>query len=129
MSNFVIDRAFRINPGEGAVVANKFVSASATDGFIDTTPSLGGAAIGVVMAAVDATKTATGKAQAQVRLLGIAPVIVDAAATLAFGDKVATTTTGTAKFASAGENVLGLAMQAGTNLAVIDVLLTGAAVL
>lgn len=130
MSNFVLDHAFRVNAGEGAVVANKFVSASGTDGYIDTTPSLGGSAIGVVMAAIDATKTATGNAQAQVRLMGIAPVIVDSTMTIAFGDKIATTATGTAKIASAGQNILGIALQAGTNLAVIDVLLgAGGAVL
>lgn len=120
MANFVLDKGFLVQ-GTAAAVANRFVGFGTVNWSITLTPTLNGAAVGVLLENVDAAKVTTGKVIANVRLLGIAPV--KASGVITRGGPVGTTATGLAIAAASGQ-VLGVALESAVDGDIIDVLLT-----
>ena len=88
----------------------------ATDGQVDLVASAGGKAIGVLQN----DPSAAGRA-ATVTVAGVSKVV--AGATIAAGNKIQSTATGTADVAAVGDHVLGIAMTGGASGDVISVLL------
>jgi hypothetical protein len=124
MANFVLDKGYIVE-GTAAAVAFRFVAMGATETACDLTPTAGQLVLGVIMENIDAAKVTTGKATANVRVLGIAPVTASAAITL--GAEVATGTDGRAATAATTNRVAGVALQAAAAAGdIINVLLTPA---
>lgn len=125
MANFVyLDKGYLIE-GSAAAVAYRFVSMGTTDQGVDITPTLGQLVLGVCMENIDATKVTTGKAVADIRLMGIAPVTVGTTP-VTLGVEVSTQTDGRAIPALSTHRVAGIALQAGATGEIINVLLTPA---
>lgn len=123
MANFVLDIS-RIPEGTGTANAYRFAGFGTTDEHIDITPTADSVVLGVVMDTVDASKVVEGAAVA-VRVMGIAPVKLGTTATVSLGSKIATHADGTGiATTTAGTPYAGLALQTGTQGAIIDVLLT-----
>jgi predicted TIM-barrel fold metal-dependent hydrolase len=83
--------------------------------------------IGVVQEDIDATKVATNKAIADVRMLGISTVLVTTAASIVLGSPVTMSTGGGVKLAASGDIPIGLAVGITGTIAdgnLIQVLLT-----
>lgn len=125
MANYVLDKGYAPD-GSSAVVAYRFCVLGSDDQHIDLTPTNGQMALGVVMESVDAAKVVEGGVVVDVRLKGIAPVTVGTVNVL-LGDEVMTQTDGKAvPITGTGTRVAGLALQAGTEDDIINVLLTPA---
>ena len=125
MANHVLDKGYAVD-GEDAVVANRFCVLGSDDQHIDLTPTAGELVLGVVMENVDATKVLTEQVIVDVRLRGIAPVSVGTTNVL-LNDEVMTQADGRAvPVTGSGSRVAGLALQAGSENGVINVLLTPA---
>lgn len=109
-ANFVLDKAFPvISTYNSSAVAGvqqfRFVKFGATAGTIDLNVASTTRSIGVVMENIDAAKVATGKANADVRLLGIATVVVTTATSIVLGSTVMSSTTGGAVLAATATNI------------------------
>lgn len=78
--NFILDKGFLVNSNQGALGYGEIVVADSTGSAVNraTTAQMGGI-LGVAQEAIDATKVATGKAVADVRLQGIAKVVAGGA--------------------------------------------------
>jgi Uncharacterized conserved protein (DUF2190) len=126
MANFVLDKGYIVE-GVAAAVAYRFVGFGTTDTTCDLTPTANTAIVlGVIMENIDAAKVATGKATANVRVLGIAPVTASAAITV--GALVRSDADGRASAAATGNQAVGVALQAAAAAGdIINVLLTPAA--
>lgn len=124
MANFVLDKGYIVE-GVAAAVAYRFVAMGASDVHCDITPNAGQLVLGVIMENIDAAKVTTGKATADIRMLGIAPV--SAGAAIALGAEVSTATDGRAVTSATTNRVAGVALQAaGAANEIINVLLTPA---
>jgi hypothetical protein len=136
-SNYVLDKGFPVlstynSSSASGVQAFRGVKVATTgtiDLAVDAVATSGN--VGVVQENVDATKVATGKVIADVRLMGISKVIVGVATGITIGKRVMIGTGGAAILAAtAGSSVLGIVVgtdpSAGTIAAndLIDVLLT-----
>jgi hypothetical protein len=120
-ANFILDKGY-ILEGSSAYTAFRFVAAGATDTSVTSTIAAGALALGVIQEDVDATKVATGKVAADIRILGISKVVAGAAVTL--WSEVATDASGRAINAATGHRVVGRALQSAAALGdIIDVLL------
>jgi hypothetical protein len=124
MANYLLDKGYvalsTYNSSAAAgVVSKRFVKLVANQ-TIDLNVASNTRPVGVVMENVDAAKVATGKAVVDVRLQGIARVI--AGGTITIGGEVMSSTTGTALAAvTAGNIVVGIALQAAVSGDEIDV--------
>ncbi len=112
-ANFVLDKGFLVistynSSAAAGVVWNRFVKFGATAGTIDLNVASTTRSIGVVMENVDQVKVATGKVVADVRLMGIATVVVTTATSLVLGSIVASSTTGGVILAASTHVPLGI---------------------
>lgn len=93
--NYVLDKGFEVlstynTSAAAGVLAYRCVTANSTTGKIDLQATATNRVTGIVQEAIDATKVATGKAIADVRLLGITKVRVsDTPGTIVIGSVVA----------------------------------------
>lgn len=126
MANYVLDKGYIVE-GSAAAVAYRFVGFGTTETTCDLTPTANTAIVlGVIMENIDVAKVLTGKATADVRILGIAPVTASAAITV--GAPVRADADGRASAAVSTNQIVGLALQAaGAAGDIINVLLTPAA--
>lgn len=137
--SYVLDKAFEVlatynSSAAAGVLAYRCVTAVSTTGKIDLQATATNRVTGVVQENIDATKVALGKAQADVRLLGITKVRVsDTPGTIVIGSVVAASGTaansGGVKLAVSTNIPLGVVVgpcPVGTPAAgdLIDVLLT-----
>lgn len=131
-SNTVLDKGFAVlttynSSAAAGVVAYRCV-ALGTAGTIDLNATSTAANIGVVQESIDRAKVATGKAVANVRVLGITQVVVaNTPGSITIGSKVAASTAGGVKLAVSTNVPLGIVVGAvGTPAEgdLIDVLLT-----
>lgn len=136
-SNYVLDKGFPVlstynSSNANGVQAFRVVKVAST-GLIDlaTNATATSGNVGVVQENIDAAKVATGKAVADVRVMGISKVVVQTATSLAIGARVMCGSAGGAIVAAtAGSEVLGIIVgsnsSAGTIAAgdIVDVLLT-----
>lgn len=109
-ANMVLDKGFLVIPtynssAAAGVLANRFVKFGATAGTIDLNVATTTRSIGVVMENIDAVKVATGKATADVRVMGIATVIVTTATSIVLGSLVMSSSTGGAVLAATTGNI------------------------
>jgi hypothetical protein len=109
-ANTVLDKALPVlatynSSAAAGVLANRFVKFGATAGTIDLNAATTTRSIGVVMENIDATKVATGKATADVRMMGIATVIVTTATSIVLGSLVMSSSTGGAVLAATTGNI------------------------
>lgn len=107
-ANFVLDKGFLVlstynSSAVAGVVWNRFVKFGA-GGTIDLNVASNTRSIGVVMENVDAADAVTGKVIADVRLLGIATVVVTTATSIVLGSVVMSSTTGGAILAATTGN-------------------------
>jgi len=138
-ANYVLDKGFDVlstynSSAAAGVLAYRCVAINSTTGKIDLNATATAFSIGVVQESVDATKVATGKVVADVRLMGITKVRVsDTPGTIVLGSRVAPSGTGAnsggVKLAVTTNAVLGIVVgpvPIGTPAAgdLIDVLLT-----
>lgn len=136
-SNYVLDKGFPVLSTYNSSSANGVQRFRAvvvnSSGQIDLSTAATSTVnlVGVVQEDIDATKVATGKAAADVRVLGISKVVVQTATSLAIGVRVMSGSAGGAIVAAtAGSRVLGIIV--GTNATaativagdIVDVLLT-----
>lgn len=136
-STYVLDKPFTVlstyNSSSANGVQQYRIVKLATDGTIDlaTNATATSGNIGVVQENIDATKVATGKAVADVRVMGITKVVVQTATSVTVGVRVMCGSQGGAIVAATtGSEVLGIVV--GSNAAfgtisagdIIDVLLT-----
>lgn len=121
MANYVLDKGMLVQ-GSAAAVAYRFVGFGTVNWSVTVTPTLNGAVAGVIMENIDAAKVTYGKAVANVRVLGIAPVKVGASAVVR-GAQIGTDATGQAITATTGF-VVGMALESGAAGDIIDVLIT-----
>jgi hypothetical protein len=137
-ANSVLDKGFLViatynSSAAAGVTKFRTVKFGATAGTIDISATDTDQVLGVVMEDIDVAKVATGKATADVRLIGIAPVYVTTATSIVLGSKVTMSTSGGVKLAATGDIPLGVVVGiTGTVTAgdIIEVLLTpGAALL
>ncbi|MET0466937.1 MAG: hypothetical protein ABW007_27500 [Chitinophagaceae bacterium] len=128
MANFVLDKGFLAlstynSSAVAGVLAYRFVKFGA-GGTIDIQSASNAVNVGVVMEQADQAKVATGKATLNVRMIGIAKVIVGTGG-VTQGARVMSSTTGTAiTAATSGNFIAGIALQTGAVGDLIDVLLT-----
>lgn len=130
-ANFVLDKGLPVlstynSSAAAGVLANRLVFFS-TGGAIDLNPTSTTRSVGVVMENIDAVKVATGKAIADVRLLGIATVLCTTAASVVLGSVVSPTTSGGVKLAVTTNVPVGIVVGITGTLAdgnLIQVLLT-----
>lgn len=97
--NFVLDKAFPVistynSSAAAGVVWKRCVKFGATAGTIDLNVAINTRSIGVVMENIDQVKVATGKVNADVRMLGIATVNCTTAASVVLGSLVMSSTVG-----------------------------------
>jgi len=109
-ANFVLDKGFLAMPtynssAAAGVVANRFVKFGATAGTVDLNVASTTRSIGVVMENVDAAKVVTGKVVVDVRMMGIATVVVTTATSLVLGSVVMSSTTGGVLLAATATNI------------------------
>ena len=138
-ANYVLDKGFEVlstynSSAAAGVTAYRCVAMSTTTGKIDLNATATAVSIGVVQENVDASKVATGKVIADVRLMGITKVrVADTPGTIVLGSRVAPSGTGAnaggVKLAVTTNAVLGIVVgpcPIGTPAAgdLIDVLLT-----
>jgi hypothetical protein len=112
-ANMVLDKGFLAistynSSAAAGILANRFVKFGATAGTIDLNVASTTRSIGVVMENIDAAKVATGKATADVRMLGIATVVVTTATSIVLGSVIASSTTGGAILAASTHVPLGI---------------------
>lgn len=137
MADFVLDKGFPVLPTYNSSSANGVqwfravkMSVSGSTNYIDLAVAHATGGIGVVQENIDAAKVATGKAVANVRLLGITKMVVQTGTSLAIGSLVAAGTAGGAILAVTSDLALGIivgmSVPGGTVAAgdIIDVLLT-----
>lgn len=108
-ANFVLDKGFLVistynSSAAAGVVWNRLVKFGATAGTIDLNVASNTRSIGVVMENVDQVKVATGKVVADVRMMGIATVVVTTATSLVLGSMVMSSTTGGVLLAATAGN-------------------------
>lgn len=128
-ANYVLDKAWTVLSTYNSSSANGVTKyrcvKAATGGTIDLQATAGGLSYGVVQDAVDATKVATGKAVADVRMAGITKVYCTTATSVVLGGEVEVTTDGGVINASgtAGRYTLGVVVgPIGTTIAAGDLL-------
>lgn len=112
-ANFVLDKGFLAistynSSAAAGVLPNRFVKFGATAGTIDLNVASTTRSIGVTMETIDATKVVTGKATVDVRMMGIATVVVTTAASIVLGSVIASSTTGGAILAASTHVPLGI---------------------
>lgn len=130
MANFVgLDKGFLLlstynSSATAGALAYRFVKSGGAQNIVDLNTSSSGIVLGVLQENVDATKLATGKSVANVRVGGISKVV--AGASLTVYTEIMSDTTGRAITAATSANrVQGLALQAaGAAGDIIDVYLT-----
>lgn len=135
-SNYVLDKGFPVlstynSSNANGVTAFRVVKAIAATGTIDlaVAATATGLQVGVVQENIDRAKVATGKAVADVRLLGITKVVVDGTpGTINHGTRVMCGAAGGVVLATTTNYLVGIAVgvPSGTAVAgdIIDVLLT-----
>lgn len=128
--NAVLDKGWKVLAtynGSAAAGVTKFrgVKVGAGD-TIDLNVAATTIGVGVVQEAIDQAKVATGKAVANVRMMGITKLYVQTAASITQGGRVTLGNAGGAVNAASGNQVVGLCLTSGTIAAgdLIDVLLT-----
>lgn len=130
-ANAVLDKGFNVlttyNSSAAAGVLAARVVGFGAGGTIDINATSTARSLGIVMENIDQAKVATGKAVADVRLLGIAPVVCTTAASVVLGSIVAPTTGGGVKLAATSDIPIGMVVGITGTLAdgnIIQVLLT-----
>lgn len=131
-ANMVLDKGWLVLStynSSAATGVQKFrcVKAGATVGTIDISVADTDITYGVVQEDIDVAKVATGKATANVRMMGITTVVCTTAASVVLGSRVTPTTGGGVKAAVAGDIPLGVVVGITGTLAdgnLIQVLLT-----
>lgn len=117
MADMILDKAFPVlstynSSSTNGVTAYRFVkfSVSSSTPFIDLATSATNVGnLGVVMENIDATKVALGKANANVRLLGVAPVVANTTpGAIVLGSRIAVGSAGGAILAATGNFVMGI---------------------
>jgi len=108
-ANFVLDKAFPViatynSSSTNGVQKFKLVKFSATVGSIDLNVASNTRSIGVVQEDIDATKVASGKMNADVRMMGITTVTCTTAASVVLGSMVMSSTTGGVLLAATSGN-------------------------
>lgn len=130
-ANFVLDKAMPVlstynSSSTNGVQAFRLVT-WATGGTIDLNATSTTRSLGVVQENVDATKIATTKVMADVRILGITTLLCTTAASVVLGSIVSPTTNGGVKLAVTGNIPVGVVVGITGTLAdgnLIQVLLT-----
>lgn len=112
-ANFVLDKGFPVlstynSSAAAGVTKFRFVKAGSTAGTIDISVANTDIIYGVVQEDIDAAKVATGKAVADVRMLGITYVYVTTATSIVLGSKVCPTTGGGVQLAVTGDVSCGI---------------------
>lgn len=130
-SSYVLNKGFKVlstyNSSAAAGVTPYRCVKTATGQTIDLNATNTTLSLGVVQEAIDAVDVATGKAVANVAVLGICKVYVTTAASLVIGSRVMTGTGGGVLLATSAKEVVGIVMGFGGTLAdgdIIDILLT-----
>lgn len=125
-ANYVLDKGYNLSNSGAAQSIYRFVKFGSTENQVLQTAAITDKALGVTQQRVDASDSATGNVQVDVRILGISKVEVGAAnsGVIALGAFVAPDAVGCAQVAAATQFCAGIALQASTAAGQwIDVLL------
>lgn len=130
-ANFVLDKGWKVLSTYNSSNANgvqKFrLVGFGAGGTIDLNATAANRSVGVVMEDIDRAKVATGKAVADVRMMGIAPVVCTTATSIVMGSRVQAGTGGGVVLAASTNPVVGIVVGITGTLAdgdIIQILLT-----
>jgi hypothetical protein len=121
--NYVLDKGFNLSNSGAAQSIYRFMKFNGGENLVIQASAITDLCIGVCQQRIDASDSATGNVQVDVRILGISKV--EAAAAISLGAFVGPSTSGMAQTAVTTQFRHGIAMQAATGAGQwIDVLLT-----
>lgn len=130
-ANFVLDKAWPVlstyNSSAAAGMLAFRVVGFAAGGTVDINATSTARSVGVTQENIDAAKIATGKAVADIRMMGISTVLCTTAASIVLGSLVSPTTSGGVKLAVSTNIVVGVVVGITGTIAdgnLIQVLLT-----
>lgn len=130
-SGYVLDKAFPVNPAYTGGSVTRFRCVSLGSSGINLNASAATVTVGIVQEEIDATKVATGKAVADVRVSGVSRAFVGAAG-VTLGNRVTAGANGGVVATAAGNIVVGIVVGAPTGAIdigdIVDVLLTPGAI-
>lgn len=120
--NYVLDKGYTLSNSGAAQTIYRFMKFAGNENQVTQATAITDKCIGVTQSRIDASDSATGNAQVDVRILGISKV--ESGAAVALMDFIGTDASGRAQTAVATQYAMGIALQAATAAGQwIDVLL------